>query len=149
MIDLRFPTAVQLVLSLAASELCGTRYTSDVLARSVGANPSLIRKLMVPLKRDGIISATLGRNASVGLGRPADQITLRDIYVSVTEDKRFWVPRPNVPCICLVSKNTGWFFEQLAEEAEQASLEVLARKTVASSLEEMRAREREQASPVS
>lgn len=139
MIDLRFPTALQLVLSLAAAEICGRRYTSEVLAKGLGANPSLVRKLMVPLKRDGIITATLGRNASVRLGRDAREITLKDIYLSVTDDKRFWIARPNVPSICLVSANTGWFFDALADDAEQAALNVLARKTVAQSLDEMRA----------
>ncbi len=42
---------------------------------------------MVPLARDGIIVSTLGRNGSIHLGRPAEEITLRDIYLSVTEDK--------------------------------------------------------------
>ncbi len=42
---------------------------------------------MVPLTRDGIIVSTLGRNGSIHLGRPAESITLRDIYVSVIEDK--------------------------------------------------------------
>ena len=42
---------------------------------------------MVPLTRDGIIVSTLGRNGSIHLGRPPEQITLRDIYLSVIEDK--------------------------------------------------------------
>jgi Rrf2 family transcriptional repressor of oqxAB len=50
---------------------------------------------MVPLTRDGIIVSTLGRNGSIHLGRPAEQITLRDIYVSVIEDKKLWASRPD------------------------------------------------------
>lgn len=80
MLDYRFPTALQMVLSVAMAEQMGERSTSAILAYGLEANPSFIRKLMVPLTRDGIIVSTLGR--------PADKITLRDIYLSVIEDKK-------------------------------------------------------------
>ncbi|SXF85484.1 putative transcriptional regulator [Klebsiella variicola] len=77
MLDYRFPTALQMVLSVAMAEQMGERSTSAILAYGLEANPSFIRKLMVPLTRDGIIVSTLGRNGSLHLGRPADKITLR------------------------------------------------------------------------
>ena len=70
MLDYRFPTALQMVLSVAMAEQLGKRSTSGVLAYGLEANPSFIRKLMVPLTRDGIIVSTLGRNGSIHLGRP-------------------------------------------------------------------------------
>jgi Rrf2 family transcriptional repressor of oqxAB len=87
MLDYRFPTALQMVLSVAMAEQLGERSTSAILAYGLEANPSFIRKLMVPLTRDGIIVSTLGRNGSIHLGRPPEEITLRDIYLSVIEDK--------------------------------------------------------------
>lgn len=93
MLDYRFPTALQMVLSVAMAEQMGERSTSAILAYGLEANPSFIRKLMVPLTRDGIIVSTLGRNGSIHLGRPADKITLRDIYLSVIEDKKLWASR--------------------------------------------------------
>ncbi|EPY7200313.1 TPA: Rrf2 family transcriptional regulator [Klebsiella variicola subsp. variicola] len=143
MLDYRFPTALQMVLSVAMAEQMGERSTSAILAYGLEANPSFIRKLMVPLTRDGIIVSTLGRNGSIHLGRngsihlgrPADKITLRDIYLSVIEDKKLWASRPEVPARCVVSANACWYFKSIADEAEQASLNVLARHTVASALE--------------
>ncbi|VAP98735.1 putative transcriptional regulator [Klebsiella quasipneumoniae] len=143
MLDYRFPTALQMVLSVAMAEQMGERSTSAILAYGLEANPSFIRKLMVPLTRDGIIVSTLGRNGSIHLGRngsihlgrPADKITLRDIYLSVIEDKKLWASRPEVPARCVVSANACWYFKSVADEAEQASLNVLARHTVASALE--------------
>ncbi|MEH1214402.1 Rrf2 family transcriptional regulator [Klebsiella pneumoniae] len=132
MLDYRFPTALQMVLSVAMAEQMGERSTSAILAYGLEANPSFIRKLMVPLTRDGIIVSTLGRNGSIHLGRPADKITLRDIYLSVIEDKKLWASRPDVPARCVVSANACWYFKSVADEAEQA---VLARHTVASALE--------------
>lgn len=127
MLDYRFPTALQMVLSVAMAEQLGQRSTSAILAYGLEANPSFIRKLMVPLTRDGIIVSTLGRNGSIHLGRPAESITLRDIYVSVIEDKKLWASRPDVPARCVVSANACWYFKSIADEAEQASLDVLAR----------------------
>jgi Rrf2 family transcriptional repressor of oqxAB len=126
MLDYRFPTALQMVLSVAMAEQLGQRSTSAILAYGLEANPSFIRKLMVPLTRDGIIVSTLGRNGSIHLGRPAESITLRDIYVSVIEDKKLWASRPDVPARCVVSANACWYFKSIADEAEQASLNVLA-----------------------
>lgn len=97
MLDFRFPTALQMVLSVAVAEKQGMRSTSATLAAALEANPSFIRKLMVPLTKDGIIVSTLGRNGSIHLGRPAEEITLRDIYLAVIDDKRIWASRPEVP----------------------------------------------------
>lgn len=48
MLDFRFPTALQMVLSVAVAEKQGMRSTSATLAAALEANPSFIRKLMVP-----------------------------------------------------------------------------------------------------
>ncbi|HBH6921148.1 TPA: RrF2 family transcriptional regulator [Serratia marcescens] len=133
MLDFRFPTALQMVLSVAVAEKQGMRSTSATLAAALEANPSFIRKLMVPR----IIVSTLGRNGSIHLGRPAEEITLRDIYLAVIDDKRIWASRPEVPARCLVSANACWYFKSVVNEAEQASLAVLARHTVADSLAEL------------
>ncbi|MDN5681198.1 MAG: Rrf2 family transcriptional regulator, partial [Ewingella sp.] len=109
MLDFRFPTAMQMVLSVAVAEKTGVRATSAVLAKVLEANPSFIRKLMVPLTRNGIIVSTLGRTGCITLGRPTDQITLRDIYTAVIDDKRIWASRPEVEAKCLVSANACWY----------------------------------------
>lgn len=140
MLDYRFPTALQMVFSIAMAEQVGKRSTSAILAYGLEANPSFIRKLMVPLTRDGIIVSTLGRTGSIHLGRPAEEITLRDIYTSVTEDKKIWTARPDVAPRCLVSANLCWYFKAIADEAEQASLNVLGKRTVADALAEMQIR---------
>ncbi|WP_017346091.1 RrF2 family transcriptional regulator [Pantoea sp. A4] len=140
MLDYRFPTALQMVLSVAMAEQLGKRSTSATLAEGLEANPSFIRKLMVPLTRDGIIVSTLGRSGCIHMGRPPSEITLRDIYVSVIEDKKLWASRPDVAPRCLVSANLCWYFKAIAEEAEEASLQVLEKRTVAQALDELKQR---------
>jgi Rrf2 family transcriptional repressor of oqxAB len=137
MIDLRFPTALQMVLSVALADRDGFRCTSQVLADGLSANPSFIRKLLVPLTREGMISASAGKGGGLHLGRPAHQITLHDIYGAVTEDKRVFVAREDLPARCRISANINEFFGGVTEEAESAMLEVLSRRNVADSLEEI------------
>src|SRR5688572_5620163 len=105
MIDLRFPTALQMVLSLAVEHEAGSRRTSSDLAAGLGANPVLVRKLLAPLARDGIVVTTPGKNGGVELGRHPSKITLRDIYQSVTDSKKLFTARSDVPSICVVSTN--------------------------------------------
>ena len=136
--DLRFPTALQMVLSLAVAAETGARCTSGELAGGLGANPALVRALLVPLSRAGIVAATSGKMGGVRLAQSPENITLRDIYAAVVDDKRLFAPRPNVPSRCVVSTNISSFFVELAAEAEEAMVATLGRRTVAQSLAEVR-----------
>lgn len=63
---------------------------------------------------------------------------LHQLEVGVPELKKLWASRPDVPARCVVSANACWYFKSISEEAEQASLAVLARHTVASALDEVK-----------
>src|SRR5258708_11046117 len=81
MIDVRFPTALQIMLSLALADRNGVSHLSSAeLAKSLGANPSLVRKLLVPLVRSNLLRSQMGKTGGVRLARPVAEITLRDIY---------------------------------------------------------------------
>ena len=136
--DLRFPTALQMVLSLAVAAETGARCTSGELAGGLGANPALVRALLVPLSRAGIIATTSGKMGGVRLARPPEEITLRAVYAAVVDDKRLFAPRPNVPSRCVVSSNISSFFIDLAAEAEEGMVATLGKRTVAHSLAKIR-----------
>jgi Rrf2 family transcriptional regulator, repressor of oqxAB len=136
--DLRFPTALQMMLSLALAERQNIRSLSSAqLAVGIGVDPSFVRKLLVPLVRDGLAHSLEGKNGGTRLGRPSAEITLRDIYRSVMGTKKLWIARPDVPHRCLVSSNVELFFEALANDAEEAVLALLATRTLHQSLEEL------------
>ena len=136
--DLRFPTALQMMLSLALAERQNIGSLSSAqLAAGIGVDPSFVRKLLVPLVRDGLAHSLEGKNGGTRLGRPSAEITLRDIYCSVMGAKKLWIPRPDVPHRCLVSSNVEHFFETLAKDAEEAVLGLLATRTLHQSLEEL------------
>ena len=143
MLDVRFSSALKAMLLLGNAEEQGSPVLSSTqLARSLDTNPSLVRKLMVPLVQDALVTSIKGRSGGVRLGRPADQITLREIYRSSIGDKPLWAPRPEGPRECLVTNHSAEYFARLTDETEVAVLGVLAGRTLAESLDELRAIDR-------
>ncbi|WP_044592859.1 Rrf2 family transcriptional regulator [Bradyrhizobium sp. LTSPM299] len=137
MIDLRFSTALQMVLSVALADQDGFRCTSRTLAEGLGTNPSFIRKLLIPLTREGMLVAAIGKGGGLHLGRAAEQITLRDLYLAVMEDKKLLVGREDVAPRCRISANINGFFAEVATDAETAMLDALGRRNIADSLAEL------------
>jgi Rrf2 family transcriptional repressor of oqxAB len=67
MLDLRFPTAVQMMLSLALAKEEGIeRLSSTRLAQSLNANPSLVRTLLFRLFRTDTWLPARGETAESG-----------------------------------------------------------------------------------
>ncbi len=103
-----------------------------------GANPSLVRKLLVPLGRAGVTASSLGKHGGVRLARPAREITLGDVYRAITDKKKLLAARPDVPSVCVVSTNIVAYFDTLADDVEDAVRGVLGRRTVAETLAQVR-----------
>jgi Rrf2 family transcriptional repressor of oqxAB len=143
MLDVRFSRSLKLMLLLGhAEEEHSPVLTSARLARSLDTNPSLVRKLMVPLVQDGLVASIKGRSGGVRLGRPAEQITLEEIYHSSVGEKPLWAPRPEGPRECLVTNHSAEYFVRLTGETEGAVLHTLAGRTLADSLDELRSIDR-------
>jgi Rrf2 family transcriptional repressor of oqxAB len=126
-----------MVLSVALADRDDFRCTSRTLAEGLGTNASFIRKLLIPLTREGMIMATSGKGGGLHLGRTAEQITLRELYLAVMEDKRILVAREDIPTRCRISANINEFFAEVATDAETAMLDALASRNIADSLAEL------------
>ena len=68
-----------------------------VLRTAGKSNPSFVRKLLVPLVQSKLLRSQMGETGGVRLGRPAAEITLRDIYCAVVADTKIWAPRTGIP----------------------------------------------------
>lgn len=135
MIDVRFPTVLQMMLNLALAQERGEEpVTSARLARSLGANRSLVRTMLVPLSHAGLVVSSLGKKGGSSLARPASQISLREVYEAVVGDKPLWSPRGDIPSVCVVSSNIGQYFETVSDWAEEAALSALAQHSLADGL---------------
>jgi Rrf2 family transcriptional repressor of oqxAB len=141
-IDVRFSTALQMMLSLALARAEGVeRLSSTRLAEGVGSNPTFVRKLLTPLVQAGLVQSVHGRDGGVHLARDAGAITLRDVYDAVTGEKQLWTQRTDIPHRCLVSSNVEAFFSNLVDEVETSVRQLLAGKTLADALAQLRERD--------
>lgn len=140
MIDLRFPTTLFAMMLVADAEQAGRpMVSSSELATKLDNNASFVRALAAPLVRDGLLTSTRGRSGGLALGRPATEITLRDVYRSAIGGKRIWDQRDEMPHVDVVTTNACRYFEALTDEIEDAVASMLGDKTLADSLADLKA----------
>jgi Rrf2 family transcriptional regulator, repressor of oqxAB len=139
MIDIRFPTALQMMLSLALAQAEGVeRLSSAQLAEGVDSNPTFVRRLLAPLIQVDLVRSATGRGGGVSLSVDAAAITLGQIYTATVGDKRLWTGRSDIPHRCLVSCNVERFFGNLVDEVNESMLRLLHERTLADALSELR-----------
>jgi Rrf2 family transcriptional repressor of oqxAB len=147
-LDVRFSSALKMLLFLAVAAEDGTPVRSSAqLAEGLNTNPSLVRKLLVPLVCEGLVESVKGRAGGTRLARPAQDITLADVYRSSVGDKPLWACRSEGEQVCLVTAHASEYFARLTARAEQAVLEELGSETLADSLAELRRLGREPEKP--
>jgi Rrf2 family transcriptional repressor of oqxAB len=137
MMDTRFSSALQIIITVAVNEKNNTRSTSEALAAKLDARPSLVRKLVAPLMHKNILVSSEGYQGGYRLGRPASAIYLSEIYLAVTPDKKIWGTRDDIPAECFVSSNMNEWSAKLGKEAEQALLGLLGEKSVEDAISEL------------
>jgi Rrf2 family transcriptional repressor of oqxAB len=138
MIDTRFSTAIQIVVSVALNDETGLRTTSQSLAEGLDSNASFVRKLLLPLSENHILVSSTGGKGGIHLARPAGEILLSEIYASVTGARKLWATRHEIPHEGLVGENIGDLSEYLCDRAEQAVVDLLGSVTIEDSLTELR-----------
>jgi Rrf2 family transcriptional regulator, repressor of oqxAB len=135
----RFPTALQMMLSLALAQADGVeRLSSAELAEGVDSNPTFVRRLLAPLMQAGLVRSTMGRDGGVSLSVDAAAISLGEIYKATMGDKRLWTGRSDIPHRCVVTRNVERFFGNLADEVDESVVRLLGRRTLADTLLELR-----------
>lgn len=137
MMDTRFSSALQIIITVAVNEKNNTRSTSDALAAKLDAKPSLVRKLVAPLMHKNILVSSEGYQGGYRLGRPAGAIYLSEIYLAVTPDKKIWGTRDDIPADCFISSNMNEWSAKLSKDAEQVLLGLLGEKSVEDAISEL------------
>ncbi len=84
----RFVVAVH-VLSLLARAVGKGPVCSHLIAESVHTNPVVIRRLMSELEKAKLVRSTAGRSGGFELDRPANEVSLADIYGAVEDETVF------------------------------------------------------------
>ncbi len=92
---------------------------SAVIAKSVNTNPVVIRRLMSQLECHKLVLSTTGRSGGFLLGRPAENISLADIYMAVEDEQFFRVHKSGNDTQCPIS---GAIMKALLPKLALASL---------------------------
>jgi DNA-binding IscR family transcriptional regulator len=137
----RFTVGVH-ILSLLAHEQ-GRTLTSEYIAVSVNTNPVVIRRLLGLLGQAGLVSTSEGAGGGTMLARPAERITLRDVYRAVEPGPLFGGTRNDPNPLCPVGRNIQGVLVGVNKEVERRMDEQLAQTTIAGVLASVRKEERE------
>ena len=120
-INTKFPVAVHMMVLISFIQKMGKTATSEILAKSVGTNPVVIRQMMSMLRRAGLIETRSGI-AGICLSKDGSEITLLDIYKAVQQDAEAPLfdfhtnPNPD----CFVGGNIKGVLEKPLAEAQRA-----------------------------
>lgn len=98
MLDSHFNTTVHLMITLAYKR--EEELSSKSLAETIGTNPAFIRKIMAKLSRAGLIETRRGQLGGVCIARPAKEISLKDIYLAVHQQRPIKASNENCPVSC-------------------------------------------------
>lgn len=101
--------------------------SSSAIALSIESNASLIRRLMASLVRGGLLETRPG-SVSPKLTRPADEITLLDVYNAIEVDHNFLHVDEKTNPNCIVGGNIqsalDKAYNQVQNDAERSMQEI-------------------------
>src|ERR1700689_2611708 len=106
---------------MAALGICpGAQVGSALLASSVKANPTLVRKSLSKLSKAGLVVTTRGKSGASVLARAPKRITLLDIYRASGAPPAFAIHSYPVETRCPVSCNLKQCMSAVLSQAQQS-----------------------------
>ncbi|WP_328475331.1 Rrf2 family transcriptional regulator [Actinoplanes sp. NBC_00393] len=109
--------------------------TSDEVAASVNTNPVILRRSLGDLRRAGLVTARRGTGAGFALARPAEEITLYDVWAAVEAEPLLALHHSEPNQQCPVGRGIRPVLSEMYDEATTAFGQALAHRTIADILE--------------
>ena len=129
-----FAVSVHILTLLAAYP--DSPLTSDAIATSVDTHPVVIRRTMSHLRRHGLVESRPGTNGGWRLMKPAESISLCEVYHAVSHDNVLSMhSHPNL--ICRVGGNIQVPLQKVFGQAQNAMEAELDRFTVSDILQDV------------
>jgi Rrf2 family protein len=119
-----FMSATSVQFSVAAHIMAalgfypGQETASAILAESVNAEPTFVRKSLSKLSKAGLIVTTRGKNGASKLTRSPKRITLLDIYRASAAPPAFTIHRYPVEKRCPISRNIKGCMSSVLRKAQ-------------------------------
>jgi Rrf2 family protein len=111
--------------------------TSDTIAKSVGTNPVVVRRLLGQLVRAGLVEAKKGHGGGAALARPAAKISLGDIYRAVSSGPLLAIPSSKQPAACPLARVAAPVLALFFQPAEASFLARLDQTSLAQVIDEV------------
>jgi Rrf2 family protein len=105
--------------------------TSEVLARAMGTNPVVVRRVMAGLREQGYVRSEKGHGGGWTLARDLTEITLRDIYEALGRPTLLAMGNRTEAPGCLVEQAVNAALDTAFREAEALLLSRLGGVTLA------------------
>lgn len=105
--------------------------TSEVLAKMMGTNPVVIRRIMAGLRQQGYVHSEKGHGGGWTLACDLSRITLRDIYHALGNPSLLAMGNRNDNPACLVEQSVNEALGQAFEQAETFLLDRFGEVTLA------------------
>lgn len=109
------------------------KVNSEFISSSVGVNPVIIRKIFGQLKAADLIHVQRGGNGGVSLAKPAEKITLCDVYRAVdsVEEEGLFHFHENPNANCPVGRNIHYVMDDRLARVQSAMERELSSMTIA------------------
>jgi len=129
MIDTRFSVSIQIMMTAAHHK--DELVTSDLLANALDTNPTFVRKMVSRLVEADLLKSYRGKGGGIELARRPNQISLNDIYIASTNEKKL-INVHNKPVVktCEVSCCIKSVLNNLVDGIESSTQSYLAKKTL-------------------
>lgn len=132
MIDTRFSVSIQIMMTIAHHHADKSEMvTSELLANALDTNPTFVRKMVSRLVDASLLNSYRGKGGGIELARKPNQISLNDIYIASTNEKKLInVHDKPVVKTCEVSCCIKSVLNDLVDGIETSTQSYLARKTL-------------------
>jgi DNA-binding IscR family transcriptional regulator len=105
------------------------KLTSEVIARSLAIDPTIVRRLMSRLKKAGLLMIPPKKGGATSV-RPLEAVTLWDLYSAVEEEKPLFAFHSCENGRCPIAKNMHAVLDTHLEDAQNAMKRELERVTL-------------------
>jgi Rrf2 family protein len=120
----------------------GEDVSSKILADSVNADPTFVRKSLSKLSKAGLVVTKRGKSGSAKLARTPRKITLLDVYRASGAPPTFAIHSYRVEPRCSVSCSLKPCLSDLLSQAQESFEKSLSKITVADLVSDIRQKER-------
>jgi Rrf2 family protein len=136
--NVQFAVATHIMAALGFNY--GKEVHSGLLAQSVNAEPTFIRKSLSKLAKAGLVVTVRGKNGSCSLARSPQRITLWDIYLASEAPGAFAIHSYPVEKTCPISSNIKPCMSAIQLQMRRGIEQTLSKTTLAEVVANIRKR---------